>query len=91
MVLGQTGPFIVHNCTQAIARDCLAECLTQLAAFGYRIVFHVHDEIVIEIPANETQEAHLQNALDIMSRPIAWAPGLILKGDGFLTRYYRKE
>lgn len=87
------GGKLVENVTQAIARDCLAESLTRLASAGYRIVFHVHDEIVIEVPAPgpEEVERQIQTVLHIMSQPVAWAPGLLLKADGFATPYYRKE
>ena len=43
-IRGVTGPLIVHNCVQAIARDCLAECLVRLYTKGYNVAFHIHDE-----------------------------------------------
>lgn len=87
------GGKIAENVTQAIARDCLAESLVRLAHAGYQIVFHVHDEIVLEVPAATPEEAesHIAAITDIMAQPISWAPGLILKAEGFATRYYRKE
>ncbi|MCL2495763.1 MAG: hypothetical protein FWE98_08970, partial [Oscillospiraceae bacterium] len=80
------GGKLVENIVQAIARDCLAEILLRLEARGLRTVFHVHDEVVIESPAD-----CLAVALECMAEPVAWAPGLLLKGDGFVCRYYQKD
>jgi len=87
-VLGDNGPFIVHNCVQAIARDCLSESLIRLNAAGYRTVMHVHDEVVLEVPE---EAADLARVTDIMGQPIPWAPGLPLKAAGFITKYYMKD
>jgi len=88
VVRGANGPLIVHNCVQAIARDCLAETLSRLDALGSRTVFHVHDEDVSEVPADK---ADLEAITAIMGQPIPWAPGLPLKADGFVTSYYKKD
>jgi DNA polymerase len=87
-VMGDDGPFIVHNCVQAIARDCLAESLSRVATAGYLIVMHVHDEIVLDVSESL---ADLNQVCEIMSRPIHWAPGLLLKADGFTTKFYKKD
>lgn len=81
------GGKLTENIIQAIARDCLAETLLQLEAAGYNTVFHVHDEVIIESP----EAAQLQPVLDIMARPISWAPGLVLRGDGYSAEYYKKD
>lgn len=81
------GGKLVENITQAVARDCLAVCLQRLVSTGYPIVMHVHDEVIIDAPAS----TELQPVLDIMKMPITWAPGLLLKGDGFTCDYYKKE
>lgn len=77
---------------QAIARDCLGETLKALSVNPrlFRIVMHVHDEVIVEIPADEAEE-RLKEMEDIMARPIAWAPGLILTADGFTSDYYKKD
>ncbi len=80
------GGKLAENITQAIARDCLAVSLMRIAYAGYKIVLHVHDEVGAEGYAHE-----LDQMLDIMSQPISWAPGLPLKGDGFTTKYYKKD
>jgi len=80
------GGKIAENLVQGIAQDCLAEMLLRLDALGYKTAFHVHDEVIVEHPTDE-----LDKVLKIMAEPIPWAPGLILKGDGFsTTQYYCK-
>ena len=82
------GGKLVENIVQAIARDCLAESMLSLDAAGYRIVMHVHDEVVIE---TDGSKGSLEDVIAIMSRPIAWAKGLPLKADGYETYYYKKD
>jgi DNA polymerase len=82
------GGKLVENIVQAIARDCLAAAMTRLEAEGYQIVMHIHDEVVIECPADACD---LDNVCRIMGRPIDWAPGLILTADGYITDYYKKD
>lgn len=88
VVKGESGPFIVHNCVQAIARDCLAESLIRLHGAGYLITFHVHDEIVVEEPEGGRTAEELAS---FMGQPIDWAPGLPLTAAGFETEFYMKD
>ena len=81
------GGKMTENIVQAIARDCLAETLRRIDAKGLQVVFHVHDEVIIDAPAGTTVE----EICDLMAEPIAWAPGLILKGAGFEGNYYMKD
>ena len=81
------GGKLVENVVQAIARDCLAESLTRLSNAGYQTVMHVHDEAVLDAPIG----ADLEAVTALMGQPIAWAPGLLLKADGFETYYYKKD
>ncbi len=83
------GGKLVENIVQAIARDCLAESLARLEAAGYKTVFHVHDEAIIDVPKEDSQT--LQNISEIMGQPISWAPGLQLRAEGFETNFYKKE
>ncbi len=83
------GGKIVENIVQAIARDCLAVTMTRVSGAGYRIVMHVHDEMIVDVP-NEDKEA-LDRINAMMAEPIDWAPGLPLKGDGYETPFYRKD
>jgi len=82
------GGKLVENCVQAIARDCLAESLMRVNAAGYQIVMHVHDEVVIDVPADA---ADLERVCGIMGQPIPWAPGLLLTADGFIAKFYKKD
>lgn len=82
------GGKLVENCVQAIARDCLAESLTRLAAAGYSIAFHVHDEVVIDAPVGSTTPDKITA---VMGEPIPWAPGLLLKAEAYETPFYRKD
>lgn len=85
------GGKLVENCVQAIARDCLAVAMQRLTAHGYPIVFHVHDESIIDLLPGTDVETELETACGIMGQPIAWAPGLLLRADGFTTKFYRKD
>ncbi len=82
------GGKLVENIVQATARDCLAEAMLRLDAAGYKIVMHVHDEVVLEMPHST---GSLEEVCEIMSQPIKWAPGLPLQADGFECDYYKKE
>jgi DNA polymerase len=84
------GPKLVENIVQATARDCLAEAITRVEAAGYPVIFHVHDELICEVPEAETEKA-LKDILEIMGTDIPWAPGLSLNGDGYSCEYYRKD
>lgn len=81
------GGKLVENIVQAIARDCLAEALMRIHKAQYKIVMHVHDEIVIE----SVDDSCLHHIDELMSQPIAWAEGLYLPADSYATPYYKKE
>lgn len=83
------GGKLVENIVQAVARDCLAETIKRVTAAGYRIVMHVHDEIIVDVPKGN--EEALKQITDIMAEPISWAPGLPLRGDGYETDFYKKD
>ena len=81
------GGKLTENIVQAIARDCLAETLRRIEARGLQVVFHVHDEVIIDAP----MEVTVEEICGLMAEPIPWAPGLILKGAGFESNYYMKD
>ena len=81
------GPKFVENIVQATARDILAEAMLRLNAAGYRIVMHVHDEVVIEAPPDTS----LEDIYSIMGQTPTWASGLLLRADGYVCDYYKKD
>lgn len=83
------GGKLVENIVQAVARDCLAVAMMRVDAAGYNIVMHVHDEMVVDVPEEDTEAAKTITAL--MGQNISWAPGLPLRGDTYETRYYKKD
>ena len=82
------GGKIIENIVQGIARDCLAEAMLRIDAQGYRIVGHVHDEVIVEVDADDTKAPDVIKS--IFDQAPAWANGLPLRGEGFTTQYYRK-
>lgn len=82
------GGKLAENATQAIARDILAHAMMNLEASGYPIVFHVHDETVIEMPIDE---GSVDEAFAVMGQPPEWASDLPLRADGYECAYYRKD
>lgn len=85
------GGKLVENCVQAIARDCLAESIERLEAAGYPIVFHIHDEVVIDIAPYTFAEDMLADVVKIMAQPIPWAQGLPLAADGWVGTFFKKD
>ena len=82
------GGKLVENCVQAIARDCLAQAIEHLEAAGLPVIFHIHDEVVIDCEPNT---ATLEDVVQIMARPISWAPDLPLGADGWVGKFFKKD
>lgn len=85
------GGKLVENVVQAIARDCLAQAIGHLEAAGLPVVFHIHDEVVIDTAAFDTNDAMLDKVVKIMSAPIPWAEGLPLGADGWVGAFFKKD
>lgn len=88
------GGKLVENVVQATARDCLAEAMTRVSDMGYHIVMHVHDEMIVDVPVGPLHipaELSLEKINEAMGQPIEWAPGLPLKGDGYICDFYKKD
>lgn len=84
------GGKLTENLTQAIGRDCLEFALDNLKAAGFKVVFHIHDEVVIERQTNDP-EADLYEVRRIMSQPAPWAKGLPLNAEGWVGDFFTKD
>lgn len=82
------GGKLVENIVQAVARDCLALSMLRLDDAGFKIVFHVHDEVILDVPKGT---GSVEEVGEIMGQPIDWAPGLLLRADGYECDYYMKD
>ena len=79
------GPKFVENIVQAVSRDLLAEAMLRLR--DRSIVMHIHDELVIEADIGDS----LGEICRIMAETPPWADGLLLRADGYETKFYRKD
>lgn len=85
------GGKLTENLTQAVGRDCLAFALDNLRRAGYQVVFHVHDEVIIELPTTQDAEAALDSVVRIMSTVPPWAEGLPLNAAGWYGDFFTKD
>ena len=85
------GGKLVENIVQASARDCLAIAIENLEAQGLHVVFHIHDEVVIDTPAWADEDTMLETVTKIMTKPIPWAQMLPLNADGWVDKYFKKD
>ena len=83
------GGKLAENITQAVARDFLVHGMLEAEKQGYEVVFHVHDELIAEVP--DTDEYSAETLSSIMADVPSWAPGIPLAAEGFETYRYRKE
>ena len=88
MRLESYGPKFVENIVQATSRDLLVSAMRRLSHKGYRIVMHIHDEAVLEVPEGESS---VEEVCAIMTETPVWAEGLILNADGYECNFYKKE
>ena len=84
------GGKLVENIVQAISRDILCYTMLELDKKGFELVLHVHDEVVAEDDINENTEARFRTMLDQMKSEVPFCPGLPLKGEGFISKFYKK-
>ncbi|WNE60999.1 hypothetical protein KIY57_13975 [Heyndrickxia coagulans] len=80
-------PKFVENIVQAISRDILCFAMQNLDKAGYKIVMHIHDEAVLEVPL----EVSLQDICTLMGKTPPWAEGLLLRADGYECNFYKKD
>ena len=81
------GPKLVENIVQAISRDILCYAMRRLDSAGYPIVMSVHDEVVLEVASEDS----LTTVCQLMAEIPSWAKGLILRADGFVCPFYKKD
>jgi len=79
------GPKIVENVVQGTARDVLCNSIKTLR--NYRIVGHVHDELIIEVPMGETVE----KICNLMAKTPSWCSDLVIRADGYECQFYKKD
>lgn len=79
------GPKFVENIVQAVSRDLLCYAMQNLS--DQQICGHVHDELIIECP----EDIDVSNITSIMSKSPAWMPDILIRGDGYETKFYKKD
>lgn len=80
---------LVENCTQATARDLLAEAMWRMEKAGLDIVGHVHDEVILEVPIGSIT---VDEVCTIMGQNPEWAKGVPLAAAGYVgERFYFKD
>ncbi len=79
------GPKFVENVVQAISRDLLMNAMKTLSHCF--ICGHVHDELIIECRSDVSLEILCQQ----MARTPEWMPDILLRADGYVTPFYKKD
>jgi DNA polymerase bacteriophage-type len=90
VVAGESSPFIVHNCTQGVARDLMANAMLNLDAAGFLVILLCHDEAMTEFYDSSNLQEHFEEFLRQMVRLPSWAKGLPIKAEGWRGERYRK-
>jgi hypothetical protein len=79
---GAFGGLIAENATQAICRDIFVEATLRLETAGYRVVAHLHDEVICEVPDGF---GDLDEFIAIITTPPAWAPDFPIAAKGRIS------
>lgn len=82
------GPKFVENIVQATSRDILCEAMKRLHNNGYKIVMHVHDEVVLEV---EDKVSCVEEVCRIMAIKPKWLTNVSITADGYECKFYKKE
>ena len=79
------GPKFVENIVQAVSRDLLCYAMHNLS--DQQICGHVHDELIIECP----EDIEVSSITSVMGKSPAWMPDILIRGDGYETKFYKKD
>ena len=83
------GGLVAENASQGLARDIFSDMMVRVASAGHKIVMHVHDELVVEAPADKAEET-LADIIKTMSTPPEWIPDIPVSAEGSILRRYEK-
>lgn len=83
------GGLLAENASQALARDIFCNMLCRIHDAGLKIIFHVHDEVVVEVDEDEAEDA-LARIVEIMSTPPEWIPDIPVSAEGNIISVYEK-
>ena len=89
VVLGKGGPFIVHNCIQAMCRDLLRDGWIALDKAGFKVLFTAHDEIIMEVPKEGVAES-VKEIERILRDVPAWAASIPVDVETAVHWHYKK-
>ena len=83
------GGLLAENISQALARCVFSDMLLRIEQAGLDVIFHVHDEVVIEVDKDKADDT-LAKVLDIMKTPPSWIPDIPLDAEGKVLTAYEK-
>lgn len=78
---------LIENLCQSIARDAFRDCLLGVTRAGWRVIFHVHDELIVEVPEQDAEKAKTE-ILAVMARSPKWAPNLPVQAEATVAKKY---
>ena len=81
--------YFVLEVRSAHEKMCIRDRL-KVAAAGYEICFHIHDELIVEVPKQDADQ-HLAVIRKLMGSKLTWAPELYLTAAGYTSDYYLKD
>lgn len=79
------GPKFVENIVQAVSRDLLCYAMHNLSA--QQICGHIHDELIIEC----LEGTDVSSITSVMGKSPDWMPDILIRGDGYETKFYKKD
>ena len=80
------GGLLTENMTQAIARDCFMHGILNLEAAGYPVMFHVHDEVIVDVAA----DADPKHVVELLTKMPDWAKSLPVSAEADVSTHYKK-